>query len=527
MPARALGLSLALVLAALWPISLARAQQASQSERPAISPGSGESLLGAGPGSSGEAGTSGLEQGQDVVGGRAGAGVPRVLQGTMQPDRRPDMEPGGIKLPRALPRADLPLYGTLGLPTEPQVEGPPDGLTLDKAIDQLLERNITLRALVLEIPKAQADVLTASLRSNPLLYADSQLIPYGSYSDARPGGPTQYDLNVTFPVDLTGKRRSRTAAACEARRVVEAQYQNAVRLELDNLYTAYVDVLAARETLRFAGAGVEGLRQMTDVARSMREKGETTGADVDRIAVQLDSAEIGVLEAEEGLHDAKQGIGLLIGLSDEQVETLELRGSLRVAIAARPDMRELIEIALRSRPDLAAFRLGVRRALANVDLAEANRLENVFLMVQPYTFQDNSVFDRKSAHSWAVGLTVPLPAFNRNQGNIERARLSVAQTQLQLEQIEREIVVEVERAAHIHDVAMASVARLERDTVPRARRTLDTARALYTTGEESLVLFLGALADYNSIVRQYRDALVRHRRSTLRLNTVVGQRLLP
>jgi cobalt-zinc-cadmium efflux system outer membrane protein len=451
-----------------------------------------------------------------------------VLQGVTQPGQRAGApEDRGIPLPAALPEADLPIYGPLGLPERPEEEPPTEGLTLDEAIDRLIQTNLELRALSIEIPKAQADLLTAGLRNNPILFADSQLIPYGSYSDARPGGPTQYDLNITFPLDVSSKRRARKVAACEALRVVEAQYQDAVRLQIDNLYTAYVDVLAARETLRFAGASVSGLRQMVDVAESLREKGESVGADVDRLAVQLDSAELAVLRAEEGLHDAKQGIGLLINLTGEVVETLELRGSLRTPPAARPSIEEMIAIALRVRPDLNAFRLGLRRAHANLNLAEANRLENVFLMVQPYTFQDNSPFDRKSAHSWAVGLTVPLPIFNRNQGNIERARLTVGQTELQLQQLERQIVVEVERAAHIHEVALKSVERLESGTLPRARRTLETSRDLYKAGEESSVGFLGALREYNAVVLQYRDTLVRHRRSSLRLNTTVGQRILP
>ena len=50
---------------------------------------------------------------------------------------------------------------------------------------------------------AQADVLTASLRQNPIFYADGQLLPYGHYSFARPGGPQQYDVNVTIPLDVS------------------------------------------------------------------------------------------------------------------------------------------------------------------------------------------------------------------------------------------------------------------------------------------------------------------------------------
>ena len=81
-----------------------------------------------------------------------------------------------------LPAARPLFYGSLELPAHDRDEGPPDGLTIDQAIDLLMHQNLDLRAKQLEIPQARADVLTASLRANPLFYADSQLVPYGSDS---------------------------------------------------------------------------------------------------------------------------------------------------------------------------------------------------------------------------------------------------------------------------------------------------------------------------------------------------------
>ena len=71
----------------------------------------------------------------------------------------------------------------------------------------------------------------------------------------------EHGISLVFPVDYTGKRRARVATACEEKRVLEAQYRNAVRLAIDDLYTAYVDALSARETVRFAEAGIVGVQQ--------------------------------------------------------------------------------------------------------------------------------------------------------------------------------------------------------------------------------------------------------------------------
>ena len=69
--------------------------------------------------------------------------------------------------------------------------------------------------------------------------------------------------------------------------------------------------------------------------------------------------------------------------------------------------------------------------------------------------------------------------------------------------------------------------RLQTTTLPRAKRMRDGAQRLVTQGEMGVIEYLGAQRDYNEIVRQYRDAAVRYRRSMLHLNTVDAERLFP
>jgi len=122
---------------------------------------------------------------------------------------------------------------------------------------------------------------------------------------------------------------------------------------------------------------------------------------------------------------------------------------------------------------------------------------------------------------------VSVPIFNRNQGNIRRAEHNVMQTQIELSGLERQVLSDVERAYLEYDSTHAAVQRLQNGILPRARRLRDQKYTLYTQGQENIVTYLNAQRDYNEVVRQYRDTLIRHRRSMLRLNTAVGQRVLP
>ena len=133
-------------------------------------------------------------------------------------------------------------------------------------------------------------------------------MPYGHYSFRRPGGPGQYDVNINYPLDITRKRRFRTIVAQRAKRVAEAQMVDAVRNQIDTLYTYYVDNVAARLTLRFARVYSQGLRRLLTLNEELKGAGFITPPDVLAIKAQLELAELAIKEAEGGLQASQQNL---------------------------------------------------------------------------------------------------------------------------------------------------------------------------------------------------------------------------
>jgi cobalt-zinc-cadmium efflux system outer membrane protein len=246
-----------------------------------------------------------------------------------------------------------------------------------------------------------------------------------------------------------------------------------------------------------------------------------------RLEVQREAAEVALAEAEEQLRADLRALGAVLRQTPAQAERLAVRGSLHDTAPPPAELADLLRMALVARPDLVAYRLGLGRAEADVALALANRYPDLFLLYQPYTFQDDSPLRRKSAHSWGVGLAVPLPLFNRNQGNIQRARLNVSQTRAEMVALEDRVAYEVRQAERLYSVTRASVERIERSLLPKAGQEHDRVTRLYLAGKAAELTFLTAERDYDQVARQYRDALVRHRRAMLKLNSAVGIRILP
>ncbi len=517
-------LALGLLGTILTPGSRAQGPQVSVEGAPGIPDGRGK----LGP-SLGSSGTTGLDATNLApVGGRAGTTTSRAPRDAFDRSSRPAIEPITASFrPAVLLPAQVPSYGDLDLPDILEDEGPPDGLTLEAAIDRLVRENLSLQALKFEIPMAQADVLTASLRANPIFYADAQLVPFGRYSPARPGGQTQYDVNITYPIDVTGKRKKRTEVSQRAKKVTEAQLQDAVRIQIDNLYTVFVDLDASDETVRFSKAFLVGVERLLTINEELLTKGQVTPDVVDAIRAQLEQARLQIREATAAVTRNARSLGLLLNLSPQEAESIRLRASLRDERPLPTSSDALIQMGLNTRPDLLAYRLAVPRAEADTRLARANRIANPYVLVQPFTLQDNRPFGLKSPISYALGVTTELPLFNRNQGNIARASLNGTQTRIELAQLERQVAYDVDGAVREFNLSLDSALQIEREIIPSSRKVREAARRRYQGGETSAIQFIEAQKDYNDVIKIYRDALVRHRRAMLDLNTAVGTRVMP
>lgn len=466
---------------------------------------------------------------QGTLGGRAGAGASRAPSSITMPMGTNAGTSAGraIQAPTSVANADIPIMGSLDFPNITDDPGPIDGMTLDAAIERLVRENLYLRAVGFELPMAEADILTSSLRANPVFYADTQLVPYGAYSRARPGGQTQYDVNISYPLDISFKRKARIVSSSRAKQVFEQQYRDAVRLQIDNLYTVYVDVLAARATLRFSKASVDGLDKLLVPMFEKEKQGAEIRTEVLKVRLQKVLADLGRKDAEASLLKAKRSLATLLNMTPEQAVGLDLNSPLSDVAPEAPAEEVLLQIALQARPDLIANRLGLARAEADVKLALANRFQDIYVLYQPYTLQDNTPNGLKSPSSWALGVTVPIPIYNRNQGQIMRSRLNVGQTRTQIDQATRQVVTDVQQAEREYRITRQAAQQFDTELKPWAEEILGTSRTRYKEQSENLLQFLTARADYVAVVKQYLDVLVRHRRAMLDLNTAVGQRLLP
>ena len=123
--------------------------------------------------------------------------------------------------------------------------GAEHGTTLCDAIELMRLQNPDIIAAASEVDQARSDIVTAGLRSNPQFYTDMQLVPYSILA------PGQVDVNIAYPIDVSGKRRTRIKSAACVLRSVEWKFRDFDRRQVDNIQTLFVDTLASQVTVEF------------------------------------------------------------------------------------------------------------------------------------------------------------------------------------------------------------------------------------------------------------------------------------
>jgi cobalt-zinc-cadmium efflux system outer membrane protein len=403
-------------------------------------------------------------------------------------------------------------------------------LTLDQVVNAVLVSDPKLRSGFEAINQANANALTASLPPNPTLYTDVQLLPLTRpFTVTEQGGPPQYDLQLTQPIDwfLFGKRAANMAREALGVRVAEADFADRVRQRVTDAVVAFYDVLEAKALLDLARQDVANLRRV----EAALEKGVAAGgrAVIDLNQVRLDRlrGEQALRDAETALVTAKAKLRAMIGRSDDD-PAFDVEGSLDAPLTAvLPPPDEGFALAVGNRPDIESDRRKIAQASADV---EAQR-RAAFPQVSPqfgYTRQyQTKAIGFPDANSWMAAVTVSLPLYDRNQGNRLKAASTLAQSRFELAADLADLRAEVVTAARELEAARANAEATSGDQLRLAREVLESITTAYQAGGRPLLDFLNAERTFRDTYRAYISARAAYWRAVCRYGAAIGQKITP
>lgn len=432
------------------------------------------------------------------------------------PKRAPHLHLRRAREIRTLSGGILVTIGVIGTAC---MAGAQEQLSLDQAVAEAVRNNAGLLAEKANIGIAEAKVLGARLRSNPVVSAGGDhLDALGTgFNEINGGGPAEYTLRMDFPIEAGGKRARRTEVAQLSRSVTELQFQNAVRSLAFEVANLFVDAQLDKESLALARENLTYFEGIVAVNVVRLRAGEI--AEVELLRSRLASLQQRnvVREAESKWRAALIRLQTSMGRA-EPSRPLELAGDLRrdSSVAGRDQWKR---IALDSRPDLLALRKDLARSVAETSLQLAHAKVDPAIGTEYRRQQGvNGI-----SNSMGVFLEVPLPVFNRNQGEIARARSEQRQALLRVRQLEIVIAGEVE-VAHEQVLAADSLLRnIESEMLEQAQEVRKVTEFAYRRGHSTLLELLDAQRAHQETVHAYIEARAAYARSLYLLDSAAGR----
>jgi cobalt-zinc-cadmium efflux system outer membrane protein len=178
---------------------------------------------------------------------------------------------------------------------------------------------------------------------------------------------------------------------------------------------------------------------------------------------------------------------------------------------------ELQSIALESRPDLEREMARVAQAEGFVELQESRAIPNLTV---------GGGYNRDfGTNSYYLALQLPVPLFNRNQGNIGAALAGARRSENLLSWKRVQIRFEVERAFKAYRLQQANLQRLEQTVLQSAVRVAELTQQSYLEGEASLLEYLDALRVKLDASLGFHDLLFQLERARIELEKAVGGEL--
>jgi len=398
-------------------------------------------------------------------------------------------------------------------------------LTIEAAVNEAVQRNLELLAERANLSIAEAGLITARLRPNPVLSGGANNLDWlgTEFDDINGAGPPEYSVRVDVPFERGQKRELRTEVADQAKRLAEAQFADAVRrLKLD-VTLASIDVLEAKAKLQLAENNLQALDRLLQLNERRLTSGAIPPLEVSRSRVAMLQYRGTVRTAQLALTEARLKLLPLLGRKPGDAP-IDIDDRLGVTpAAASPDLGALQETARTIRPDLLAAQREQARTQADLRLQIAQGKVDYALGAE-YRRQQGV-----NGHGSMLGLffSVPLPVFNRNQGEIARAEAEGDRATRSVTALETSLAGEVASAYEEFDSARQLLIEIERDLLTPTGEARDGTTYMYQEGATSLVDVLDAQRAFNDTMDTYYSAQAAYRRAQAKLALIVGTEMVP
>lgn len=364
------------------------------------------------------------------------------------------------------------------------------GLTLNELQNLAAAQNPTLALARSATWQAWGQFVQAGLYPNPQ-------VAYTAQEIGEEGQAGNQGIQVTQRFVRGGKLQLSQDVASEQRQLATDRLA-AQRLRVANaVRREYYSVLAASIRISLA-------RELVDVATKIKEhidQRERDGQSVELEGVQakleLQRALLNLKQAEQQEEATWRQLEAVIGKRLNQ----RVAGDSLVTKLPQLNWDELVAGVEENSPLLQQARTQVRQAQAALRRAEVQPTPDLFVTL-------GTAYQTAASTQVAnVQIGMPLPVFNRNEGNITSAEATAIAARREVERLSLRMQHRLANAFREYEQSRAQVAQFQQHVLPLTKRTLELSEKAFRDGRLPFLQWLTAQRNFTQTRRQYAEAL--------------------
>jgi cobalt-zinc-cadmium efflux system outer membrane protein len=355
-------------------------------------------------------------------------------------------------------------------------------LSLQTALQRALAANPRPTAAERDVGIASGQSIQAGALINPeLSYEQDNSFGSGRYRGTRSAETT---LQISQLFELFGKRDARIAAGRAALDTAAIQ-RKAVRLEvLSETAIAFLGVLGNQRRIQILDEQVAAIDRLTPLLQRQVDAGASSQAETGRAQVASDLVKADRERVRAALASARRELAVLMGDTSPKYSAV----SGRLEAVGRPSSFQSVVAAIDANPQLVRWTAVYAQRNAELLMARLRPYPDVRLSAGWRHFNDTG------DDAVRLGISIPIPVFDQNQGNIISAEQSLAKTRAEREANRAALIVLAGRAYDSLQGALRELAILRDSTIPKARQAADAIFEGYGQGRFSLLEVLDAQA---------------------------------
>jgi len=331
-------------------------------------------------------------------------------------------------------------------------------LTLKQAETAFLNNNLDLIAQKYSIDSAKATVITAKLYDNPNFSYSNALYNFSTHNFFEP----EMQVQASQLIRLAGKRNKSINLATSGIDIAQFQFYDLLRTLRFALRSDFYNIYFLEQSSKLYQIEISSLQAMVPAFDDEVKKGFMAPVDALRIKSQLYTLQAEYDNLQTTINNLQVEFKLLIRSNpSEYLIPLAEFPNLKSEVVSTTNYQSLVDSALVNRPDLKTLNANIVFSNYNLKLQQAYAKPDITI---------NANYDRLGSYVQdynGIGVSLPLPFFNRNQGNIQNARIQTEVNKVAfesgLEKVKNEVTTNYINAARSEKLLMGFDPAFEQD----------------------------------------------------------------